>query len=449
MIMGLAVTSVSAQATPAVTEISYNGAVIAVIHGVNLAFQPGDTTVTPQVLSSEVPFTVITFADEWSRDHNVQLGSGQAMCANTLTGQQCTLTIAGTNPSMWFDLVFAPAGFAEFTYAGGVIGRFVGANPVFQPGDTATAKVLTANTPFTAVNFANKNDLLNANPMGSIAANCNTLVGGSCTINVQGTDTRMWIAVQLSATSIPVVSTPAAVVATPAVAATPNPLLGQVGGANPGVVATLPAQAFPTIFNQWVFTNTPGSTNPRQAGWQQDLLTRVGLNPQVWVNNVPNADNAAANFVVARDGMEVAPGDMTYGEQDNYLNVYSAGGSIRYISADYNLPALGVECHAQAGIGCLLLIVNTGNTAVTFEDQVVQNGFSFEGVIFNQERTGTTVWAVASYGVARMMNMGGVSSVNQGSNCSITDGCVNGVMVRVVGHSGGFVEWTGAMLYHR
>lgn len=234
--------------------------------------------------------------------------------------------------------------------------------------------------------------------------------------------------------------------ATPAFGApTATPVPAQGGGVTPGAVVQ--PMVYPAA-GQWVFQNF-ASTNTMAAGWQAELLRRGGLHPQQWVNNVPNADNPAVGFVASQHGMEVPSGDHTYGEAYNTVSVYSAGRSIRSISADYDMPALGVSCHAQDGIGCLLIIVNVNDNAVTFENQTVKNGWSNEGAYFNGNELGTTIWAAASYSVAHMVNLPGAgpSDTNQGSNCSSANGCENGVLVTVVEHSAGYVEWIGTFLY--
>lgn len=238
--------------------------------------------------------------------------------------------------------------------------------------------------------------------------------------------------------------TPVAVNPQFGVPASATPVPAQGGGAVPGVVATLAPQVMPTVANQWTFTNNPASTNASQATWQAQLTGRGILNPQAFVGHTPADNIQSINFVAAQHGMTIPSGDHTYGEQDSYLDIYSAGRSIRYISADYNVPALGVECHQQNGVGCLLLIVNSGDVAVTFRDQTVYNGFSFEGEYFHGGHVGDAVWGLASYGVLHMLNLEG--GTNPGSNCALADGC-SGVLVTVVGHSGGVIEWTGRYLY--
>lgn len=451
----LATSVVGAQAAthPAVVYV-YDGSQVGIMHGSNLAFQPGDTTAAPVILESTVPFTVISYVDNTARDNDVRLGNGQSTCAATLTGQSCTLSISGTNGNMWLDLVFAPTmgKLTEFSYNGVVIGRFIGSNLAFQPGDTTGApKSLGSTLPFTVVNYASKAMLEAGTPLGSMSATCNSLVGVVCDLMVGGTTSQMWLEIVPNTAQPVLTPTPQAGAIVPVTTPTPNALLGQ-GGANPAAITVQP-MVYPAA-GQWVFVNNPASTNPRQANWQA-FLSQYGLDPEKWLTpvNMPNPlvpEFRVVNGNEVPDGAAVAAPDHTYGEQDDYLNVYSAAGHLRYISADYNLPALGVECHQENNIGCILIIANTGSTAVTFEDQMVKNGFSYEGPFFNGETLGMALWGTASHGAANMLDMSTLlnaqAGVNFGSNCGLATAC-RGVLVTIVGHSGGTVEWTGRYLY--
>lgn len=446
VIMGLAFPIVvSAQASATSTVVyTYDGGPLMMMHDSRFTFMPGDTTGAPKVLELNVPFTLYAYLDTAVRDSGIPTGSVDVACSSTLTGQSCTYTLEGTPATMWLDVAFVSAGYTEIKFDGNVIGRFYGSNPIFQPGDTVTTpKSLASNQPFVLVNYANRAALDARTPMGSVIGTCNSLMGG-CTHSVDRTTAAMWVEI-LPASAVPAVTLTPTVTAVSGVVtptATPNPLLGQGGGAVP----TLAPQALPSVANQWTFTNNPASTNASQANWQAQLTGRGVLNPLAFVNHTPADNIPSINFVAAQHGMTIPSGDHTYGEQDNYLNIYSAARSIRYISADYNVPALGVECHQQNGVGCLLLIVNSGNTAVTFEDQTVYNGFSFEGEYFHGDYVGDAVWGLSSYGVLHMLNLEG--GTNPGSNCAFVDGC-NGVLVTVVGHSGGVIEWTGRMLFRQ
>lgn len=439
VIMGLAfpiVVSAQASTTPVVLY-TYDGAPMMgmMIRGANPIFQPGDTSGAAVVLQSSIPFEVVSYADASARDAGIQLGGASAVCSQTLVGQNCSLDIIGTDGNMWLEVIFTPGSYVEFVYGNTIIGRFNGANPVFQPGNTtATSKMLVSNMPFVAVNYETRLDLDNRVPMGSVPATCNTLVGQNCTMTIGGTTAAMWIEV-MPASAVPAVTltpttTPVAQGAVITPTATPNPLLGQGGGA----VATtgLPTATSSVTQSGWTVQYFTGATADMLA-YQFPVL-----NPLVW-GSFPNVDNSAAGFLAA-NGLEYGEDEsQTCGAADDACDLVVAARSYVIITGDYALDGIG-SCTAANGRGCAIMITNVGDVSASLTG-TLDNVFIIQGRYWNGDRNFLPGAIVAglSHASHNMLNLNSAlnptGASNAGANCSVPGGCIS-VDVRGVVTSG-------------
>lgn len=81
--------------TSSLTEVSYGGSAIALLHGGNFVFRPGSTVAAASPLNANHPFVLVSYADRSALEAGAPLGSIAASC-NTIVGAQCAASIAGT-----------------------------------------------------------------------------------------------------------------------------------------------------------------------------------------------------------------------------------------------------------------------------------------------------------------------------------------------------------------
>ena len=245
-------------------------------------------------------------------------------------------------------------------------------------------------------------------------------------------------------------ATPEAPQSTPTMAPSPTPVASPtaVASATPETMGGYPMPEFTTNFTQgeWVVSGTARlEDSPIVASW---IARLKDPEPAVWkyFPNVPNPD--VPDFRVRNgnevpDGVEFGPADSPFCESGP-CDFVTSGQEIRYFSGDYTV--LGWTCNGDStnGRGCMLLIVNVGQS-YTWRQQYVDNGFTMHGRYFNGDDLEWGVWGVVSHGSANMLDMqtfsepgkelNAASGSNAGDNCATNDDKVRGckeVDVRVV-----------------
>lgn len=202
------------------------------------------------------------------------------------------------------------------------------------------------------------------------------------------------------------------------------------GTAEPGKPDVPPVkESFTT--GSWKVTLYNGVTD-QQKGWYKNLKDPQPANWQKF----PNVDNTAVGFKAA-DGLE-------YGlDERNHCQVQPCGIVVAareylLITADYDLGF--VSCTATKDVGCAIAIFNVGDVTASFDDVIIQHGFTLNGRYWNGDTLHVAMWGLMSHVDANMMNM--VTSLNPaginnaGANCSNPKGCTNGVNNKIVVTSG-------------
>ncbi len=198
----------------------------------------------------------------------------------------------------------------------------------------------------------------------------------------------------------------------------------------------------------------PQPVSTFQVGtWNVQQMRDLGKNPIVvsWIKRLkapapaqwktfPNVDNKAVGFS-RHDGLEYGEDVAPFCEQDEYCNFPVQGRGYRLITADYRF--LDLSCKAgKEHSGCLLMIINVNDNAVSFKDQVAVDGFTVAGRYWNGDKLDLATWGIVSHASANMLNMPtsahpneslnfGMSGVNAGANCGNINGC-NSVKATVV-----------------
>lgn len=196
--------------------------------------------------------------------------------------------------------------------------------------------------------------------------------------------------------------------------ALPTPVLA--GGVNP---------------QGWKLSTYEGATE-QISGWLNQLAEPA---PQLWPD-FPNVDNPAADFL-ASNGLEYGLDERNHCPQET-CDILVAPGEFHLLTADYDLGFW--QCSAtEDGTGCAVALFNVGEVTASFEDVVVNNGFSLTGRYWNGDELPQAINGLVSHVSANMLNLptslNPAGSSNAGGNCSVRTGC-EGVLWRVIIISG-------------
>jgi len=444
---------VSAQGNE-IVSYTYAGQTYTLVSG-HPVFQPGDTTTTGKLLSSAYPFSVQSYANRTAMESGNVLGRADAEYAATLLGDEYTLSVQGTTAAMWLEVIVGSTESDGFWYDG-VLTSLHNGHLVVQAGDTqVTPQMIYSNAVFVVVNYLNAAAVEASTPTGSLPANCTTLVGQQCTVEVRGTDASMMLEILPASTGSSSVTATTTVVSAVVATATPNPLLGEVGSSEATAASSYNWAA--TQPNQWYIETFP-STNPFIEGWRRELIAHP-VDHTLWPTapNMPNPLVPAFRVVEGPNGPEVPDGMewgqdlIRYCQQDTRCDATFATGHTTLYTGDFDTPAFSESCFATPGEGCILIVANTGNVTTTFEDQHFYRGYLMEGEFFNgAEPFWISLWGLASHASGNMINadtsLNTSDSTNAGANCSVREGC-NTVRITIVGISGTYVEWKAHFLY--
>ncbi len=448
---------VSAQGNE-IVAYTYAGQTYTFVSG-HPVFQPGDTTTTGKLLSSSYPFSVQSYANRTAMENGNVLGRADAEYVATLLGDEYTLSVQGTTAAMWLEVIVGSIESDGFWYDGTLTSLHNG-HLVVPAGDTqVTPQVMSSNAVFVVVNYLDAAAVEASTPAGSLPANCTTLVGQQCTVEVRGTDASMMLEILPASTasgSVTATVIPAVVATT-----TPNPLLGEVTPipAQSATGLTPSAVVFPSASNTWVWGPIQGQ-NPMIRDWQI-TLSQLGVTPALW-QTPPNVDNPLVDNSLfpttaqspAPWGIEWPGTDLTlFCQQDTRCDEVISAQHIRYYTGNLEPNGMGSvkPCHQQGGIGCMLIQVNSnGETDSVFTDQGFIRGYTFQGRYWDGNHLGNGLWGLISFGTANMTNQ--LTNINQpgltnaGGNCSTAAGCI-GTYIQLQFLSGGFEEGYGEFLY--
>ena len=204
---------------------------------------------------------------------------------------------------------------------------------------------------------------------------------------------------------------------------------------------TMPEALKTVMHGKWEVSEFKGlSDNPIVEGWLNRLKTPA---PELWPT-FPNVTNPKVSDFDVKNGVEYGMADSPFGETDQRADFVVPAREYRLITGDYTF--LGKECKSSEGHGCLLLLVNVGDSSYTWRNQKVDNGFTVHGRYWNGDKLEEAVQGVVSHASANMLNMPtsahpgeslnfGSVGANAGANCGKAKGC-NQVEATVVVHAG-------------
>lgn len=187
-----------------------------------------------------------------------------------------------------------------------------------------------------------------------------------------------------------------------------------------------------TTSGQWTVSYYDGAT-AQMRGWNWR-----NLEPQNWPT-AANEPNPLVSWWDVSHGLEWGEDESLWcGVDDDGCHIVVAPESYILITGDYEIPALGISCSANQGVGCALLITNVGSVSADFVG-TFNNVYEVSGRYFHGDYLPDAI--VAGLGHASNVMLDLVSELNPeplanaGGNCSNPDGCT-GVLNRFVVTSG-------------
>jgi len=196
----------------------------------------------------------------------------------------------------------------------------------------------------------------------------------------------------------------------------------------------------------WEIVDINLDDDPIVESWLSRLDTPA---PELW-STFPNVDNPdVPDFEVANSGVEYGMADSPFCERDSTCDLVVPGWHYRLITGDYVFTGGDQfedrSCTGSERQGCMLLLINVGESTYTWRDQRVDNGFTVMGRYWNGEYLDEAVWALVSHSSANMLNFRtyssgdrteilneGLGSTNAGANCGNIDGCLSVDVLLVV-----------------
>ncbi len=202
----------------------------------------------------------------------------------------------------------------------------------------------------------------------------------------------------------------------------------------------LPPSTVAITSTGWNINKIDVANDPIVDAWLNQLRDPA---PQLW-QTFPNIANPLVPEFNVANGMEYGVANVPFCQQDMRCDFIVPAQHYRLITADYSFN--GMTCTSgDTGKGCMLLLINVGDTSYTWRNQMSDNGFTVSGRYFNGDALDMGVWGLVSHASANMLNMPTVSHpgetlndgvmTNGGSNCGVPQGC-SSVEVTIVVHAG-------------
>ena len=191
--------------------------------------------------------------------------------------------------------------------------------------------------------------------------------------------------------------------------------------AAPAPAVTPAASMTTTITATAVSTATMGGWNisyykeatPALKQWKFENLVKD------W-KDFPNVDFKPYNFL-AKDGLEYGMAESAYCQRSQTCDINVPAMHYRLVTGDYSIKGID-SCQGEVTkAGCGIMLVNVGNVTAMFRESMVDYGFTVAGRYWNGETLPIAIRALLSHVAHNMTNQ--ESKVNQGANCSVSDGC--------------------------
>jgi len=195
-----------------------------------------------------------------------------------------------------------------------------------------------------------------------------------------------------------------------------------------------------TTSTGWTINKIDVANDPIVDAWLNRLMDPA---PELW-QTFPNIPNPLVPDFDVANGMEYGMDNAPFCQQDSRCDFVVSAWHYRLITADYSFQ--GMTCTSDVtGKGCMLLLINVGDTSYTWRNQMADNGFTVTGRYWNGDQLDEGVWGLVSHASANMLGMPTMAHPgevlnsgqpgNAGANCGTPYAC-NSVEVTIVIHAG-------------